>query len=226
MFESGISSSPSSSSSHFLYYCYYHLGSDIDKLPDALKTHDIIVITSPQAANVFLTSWEKAGKPNIKVATVGKGSSKPLISKGITPVFEPSDSTAETLAAELPSNLGTSVLYPSSAIAENTLEKGLQSRNFKVTRLNTYNTVPAVWTNDQEALAKSVDIVTFGSPSAVKTWAEKVGTDFTAVVIGPTSLKSAEKLGYKRVIAPANGSKGIEAWADAVATVADALGFT
>jgi uroporphyrinogen-III synthase len=146
-----------------------------------------------------------------------------LINKGIIPVFEPSDSTAETLALELPSNLGNTVLYPSSAIAENTLEKGLQSRNFKVTRLNTYNTVPAVWTSEQEALAKSVDIVTFGSPSAVKTWAEKVGTDFTAVVIGPTSFKSAEKLGYQKVIAPENGSKGIEAWAQAIANAADQL---
>ena len=146
-----------------------------------------------------------------------------MISKGINPIFEPSDSTAETLALELPSNLGNTVLYPSSAIAENTLEKGLQSRNFKVTRLNTYNTVPAVWTGEQEALAKSVDIVTFGSPSAVKTWAEKVGTDFTAVVIGPTSFKSAEKLGYQKVVAPENGSKGIEAWAQAISNVADSL---
>ena len=124
---------------------------------------------------------------------------------------------------ELPSNLGNTVLYPSSAIAENTLEKGLQNRNFKVTRLNTYNTVPAIWTSAQEELAKSVDIVTFGSPSAVKTWAEKVGTDFTAVVIGPTSFKSAEKLGYKQVIAPENGSKGIEAWAQAISKVADEI---
>ena len=151
-------------------------GEDSSKLPNALTASDIIVITSPQAASVFLSAWETAGRPaGLKIATVGKGTSSPLINAGITPVFEPSDSTAETLALELPSSLGNSVLYPSSAIAENTLAKGLEQRGFKVTRLNTYATVPAVWTEQQTQLARSVDIVTFGSPSAVKTWAEKVG---------------------------------------------------
>ena len=31
------------------------------------------------------------------------------------------------------------------------------------------------------------------------------------------------KLGYQKVIAPENGSKGIEAWAQAIANVADQL---
>ena len=108
-------------------------GEDSSKLPDAIKVHDVIVITSPQAAKVFLDSWESAGKPdNLKIATVGEGSSKPLRAAGLTPLFEPSDSTALTLAAELPTSLGETVLYPSSAIAENTLVEGLEKRGFKV----------------------------------------------------------------------------------------------
>ena len=159
-------------------------GEDSSQLPQALTASDIIVITSPQAASVFLSAWEIAGRPSgLKVASVGKGTSSPLIKAGITPIFEPSDSTAETLASELPSSLGSSVLYPSSAIAENTLAKGLEQRGFKVTRLNTYSTVPAVWTEQQTQLARSVDIVTFGSPSAVKTWAEKVGAVCCTTVV-------------------------------------------
>ena len=108
-------------------------GEDSSKLPDAIKVHDVIVITSPQAAKVFLDSWESAGKPdNLKIATVGEGSSKPLRAAGLIPLFEPSDSTALTLAAELPTTLGETVLYPSSAIAENTLVEGLEKRGFKV----------------------------------------------------------------------------------------------
>ena len=108
-------------------------GEDSQKLPDAIKAHDLIVITSPQAAKVFLDSWEIAGKPdNLKIATVGEGSSKPLRARGLIPLFEPSDSTALTLAAELPSDLGKTVLYPSSAIAENTLVEGLEKRGFQV----------------------------------------------------------------------------------------------
>lgn len=108
-------------------------GEDTAKLPDAIKAHDIIVITSPQAAKVFLEAWENAGKPdNLKIATVGEGSSKPLKFAGLTPIFEPSDSTAVTLAAELPIMYGKTVLYPSSAIAENTLVDGLAKRGFEV----------------------------------------------------------------------------------------------
>ena len=159
-------------------------GEDSSQLPKALTASDIIVITSPQAASVFLSAWETAGRPaGLKVASVGKGTSSPLIKAGITPIFEPSDSTAETLASELPSSLGSTVLYPSSAIAENTLAKGLEQRGFKVTRLNTYSTVPAVWTEQQTQLARSVDIVTFGSPSAVKTWAEKVGAMYYTAIV-------------------------------------------
>lgn len=188
-------------------------GEDYKDLPSAMTSHNLIVITSPQAATTFLNSWRDSGKPTVKVATVGKGTSKPLIAAGIHPVFEPSDSTAETLAAELPTSFGTSILYPSSAIAENTLARGLESRGFKVTRLNTYNTVPAVWTKEQQELAQNVDIVTIASPSAAKIWSEAAGTNYTAVVIGPTSRKAAQKAGYKEVICPEGGSQGIEAWA-------------
>jgi len=195
-------------------------GDDVDQLPAAMTAHDLVVITSPQAAGVFLKAWDAAGRPAVQVASVGKGTSAPLVKAGITPVFEPSDFTAESLAAEIPATLGTTVLYPSSAIAENTLANGLTERGFKVTRLNTYATVPATWTPEQTEQARSVDIVTFGSPSAVKTWAAKVGTEFTAVVIGPTSAKAATTAGYTRVIAPEGGSKGIEAWADTVVKAA------
>lgn len=98
-----------------------------------LESFDIITITSPQAASVFIDSWKKAGNPTgFKIVTVGKGTSKPLIENGLIPAFEPSDSTAVTLAAELPETLGKRVLYPSSALADNKLVSGLQSRDFAV----------------------------------------------------------------------------------------------
>ena len=85
----------------------------------------------------------------------------------------------------------------------------------KVTRLNTYSTVPSIWSAEQEALARSMDIVTFASPSSVKIWSEKVGTAFTAVVIGPSSAKAANSAGFERVVSP-EGSKGLGAWAEAI----------
>lgn len=154
-------------------------GEDIDKLSEAIMKNDIICITSPQAAQVFLSSWISINKPsNIKIASVGKGTSKPLIEAGITPVFEPSQSTAETLALELPLSLGNTILYPSSSLAETTLQKGLTERGFIVTRLNTYETVPSVWTEEQLNKAKEeVEIVTFASPSAIRIWRERCGVN-------------------------------------------------
>ena len=198
-------------------------GDDVGKLPDAIKTHDVIVITSPQAAHVFLESWHKCGKPSVKVASVGKGTSKPLISNGINVIFEPSDATAETLAKEIPLSIGKTVLYPSSAIAENVLVNGLTERGFVVTRLNTYCTVPAEWNDEQLNSAKNVDIVTFASPSAVKIWNEKVGNKFIAVTIGPTSHNAAEKLGFTSVFSP-DGSKGVDAWANLIKKIASNCG--
>lgn len=108
-------------------------GDDSAKLPQAMSDHDVIVITSPQAAKVFLESWIIAGRPSgLNIATVGEGSSRPLITEGLIPFFEPSDSTAKTLAAEMPDIHGKKLLYPSSAIAENTLVEGLEERGFTV----------------------------------------------------------------------------------------------
>lgn len=128
------------------YKCYeipcimFEKGEDLHRLPNEILQNDLIIITSPQAAKVFINSFETSNNDNsskdliqsVKVVSIGKGTSKPLLDKGIVPVFEPSDSTAETLAKELPLSFGKRVLYPSSAIAENTLVKGLEERGFSV----------------------------------------------------------------------------------------------
>lgn len=197
-------------------------GQDIDKLNKAIPRHDLIAITSPQAAQVFLTAWNEIERPPVRVVTVGKGTSKILIPNGIQPVFEPSEFTAETLTRELPLELGRTILYPSSSLAENTLQSGLESRGFVVTRLNTYETVPSTWTDAELATARGVDIVTFASPSAIKTWAQRCGSEITAVVIGPSSLAAAKKNGFMKVFSP-EGSKGIEAWAATIREVAQSM---
>ncbi len=192
-------------------------GSDLIRLEAEIKLHDIIVITSPQSAKIFINKWIEIGKPNnIKVVTVGKGTSKPLLDAGINVVFEPSDSTAVTLAKELPLNLGNSVLYPTSNLADNKLQEGLEARGFMVTRIETYATIPSIWDDNELFQAKNeIDIVAFGSPSAVRVWAARCGIDYTAVVIGPTSEKEALKHGFQRVVAP-SGSKGLLAWANLI----------
>ena len=47
--------------------------------------------------------------------------------------------------------------------------------------------------------AKNVDLVTFFSPSAVDIWAKRLGTNFTAIVIGPTTKEAALQKGFREV---------------------------
>lgn len=47
-------------------------GTDNSLLPQEISNSDSIVITSPQAADVFLTAWKQAGSPlDVQIATVG-----------------------------------------------------------------------------------------------------------------------------------------------------------
>jgi hypothetical protein len=98
----------------------------------AANRNDIVVITSPQSAMTFLPAWESVGRPKIKVASVGQGTSKPLIDAGLPPEFEASEATAQSLGNELPRTLGRTVLYPASMLADNSLEQLLTSRGFQV----------------------------------------------------------------------------------------------
>ena len=84
--------------------------------------------------------------------------------------------------------------------------------------MNTYTTVPATWTEVDYQLARSVQIVTFGSPSTVRIWKERVGNNFPAVAIGSTSFKAAKEAGFEEVYCPSSPS--IDSWANTVREVA------
>ena len=55
------------------------VGPDRDALPAALNDPEgwtWVCITSPEAAKVFLEAWQEAGRPDLPIATVGKGTAK------------------------------------------------------------------------------------------------------------------------------------------------------
>ncbi|CAM9204715.1 unnamed protein product [Ascophyllum nodosum] len=222
-------------------------GPDLPLLPTALEDRDLayVVITSPEAAKVFISGWKGAGQPAVPVACVGKATSETLEKSGIEPVFTPSKATGETLAAELPfpdEYAGVEprprVLYPASARAQMTLESRLVARGFHVQRLNTYDTVPAEWDASAEAAAMAASVVAFGSPSAVKTWAVRAGvareTIFErkeaaggpregitragalAACIGETSARACREAGWAESAIFYPEKPGMEGWARAI----------
>lgn len=213
--------------------CIEHaLGADRDKLSStlAMEDFDYIVITSPEAAKILAHAWIEAGQPKLgMVAAVGKATEEKLNEFGIDVSFVPSKATATTLAKELPlsddGNTSTA-LYPASAKANDTLQKGLEKRGFSVVRLNTYDTVPASWNDNQISLAKSASVVCFASPSAVKAWLKNTDRFETpralASCIGETSATACRTNNWRREHIFYPEKPGVAGWAVAVA---DALEY-
>jgi len=191
------------------------------ELHDHILQHDYVLITSPHAAVVFEEAWKKIDSPAVKVASVGAGTTKQLAAGGIIPVFQPSEATGEALARELPISLGTKALFPCSELADHRMKDRLAARGITVTRLDTYTTAPVKhWTKAMTELGQSCQIATFASPSAAQCWAQRIGTDAKAVVIGPTTEAEARRLGFKEVFSPPGPSGGLEPFAELIRNVA------
>eukprot|EP00955_Chlamydomonas_euryale_P067027 359718-Chlamydomonas_euryale.AAC.11 len=202
-------------------------GADRRALPDALTSggFDWVAVTSPEAATVFLDAWEEAGQPDVRVAVVGAGTGEVLRAAGVEPAFTPSIATGTVMGAELPRVAGgtNAVLYPSSAKASSDLQNALAASGYAVRRLNTYNTAgvaPEDVPRDMLDAAMGAQIVTFGSPSAVKAWVALVGlpaaSERLSVCIGSTSARACESAGLpmERVYHPA--SPGVDGWVESV----------
>eukprot|EP00879_Flechtneria_rotunda_P013147 GHRR01013732.1.p1 GENE.GHRR01013732.1~~GHRR01013732.1.p1 ORF type:complete len:217 (+),score=73.66 GHRR01013732.1:737-1387(+) len=148
-------------------------GPDRDQLPGLLQAggFDWVAVTSPEAASVFIEGWKAARSPQVRVAVVGGGTGEALAVAGIEASYTASKALGKVMGSELPHLEGgtDTVLYPASVKASTDLQDSLTAAGFRVKRINTYNTVGV--TNVEEQLlqqAKEADIITFGSPSAVK----------------------------------------------------------
>ena len=95
------------------------------------------------------------------------------------------------------------------------VEGGLNARGIPTRRINTYTTVPAEWDAADLAAARSAQVVTFASPSAVRVWADRAGTGALAVCIGETSAAECVRVGFAEERVRCPDSPGVEAWAPA-----------
>lgn len=218
--------------------CIEHAdGPDMEMLASTLSSNqfDYVVITSPEAANVFASAWVEAGRPELgMVAAVGKATGESLKENGLDVGFVPSKATAEILVQELPysdaaqiEGRTTTILYPASAKAPDTLQNGLEGRGFSVTRLNTYDTVPASWTTDLLSLAESATVACFASPSAVKAWLKNTAAidkpRAIAACIGETSASACRNEEWEESAIFYPDKPGIDSWALAVADALESI---
>ena len=217
--------------------CIEHAhGPDFDNLPQTLYSStepwDYVVITSPEAAKVLSSAWDpKRQSEAPAVAAVGVATQIALESYGIPVAFTPSKATAVFLSKELPissSAATTRILYPASARAAQTLATGLEARGMQVTRLDTYDTIQATWTQEQQNAATKCQIACFASPSAVKGWLANMNASDgvsrpLAACIGETSANACRDKGWKEADIFYPEAPGMEGWVAAVEQAAESL---
>ena len=184
-----------------------------------LNDFDWIIFTSPNSIKYFMTfiNKRKGSIHNHKIACVGSKTASMLTAFNLNPALIPEKYTTRDLLEKFQTfDLRKKrILIPSSNLARNDLEKGLQAFGAKVQRIEVYKNVP--YDNPkkknlhQRICNNSIDCITFFSPSAVNSFLEVMGEEIIQLinssrivlaVIGPTTAQAIIAKGLKPAIQP------------------------
>lgn len=151
------------------------------KTVDALADFDWIVFTSPRAARAVTSRLDGCPR-GLRVGSVGPSTDAALRRAGWS-----SDVIGRGGASALIEEItslhileGARVLFPASSLASDTVEREVQKRGGRVERVEAYRTVSL--RPDKERLLADlrhgVDVVTFASPSGVRSLAVALEVDW------------------------------------------------
>lgn len=189
------------------------------RLTEALRdrsNYDWIVFTSANGVRAFFdavaVSDVSGEAPLGRVAAVGPATEAALAAAGHPADVVPEMHTADALAtclAERAHLTGTRFLWPRGDLARDRFS-ALRARGAIVDDVVAYRTVADVVgarSLGQAVLAGRIDIVTFASPSAVRSFVTVAGTrlgDAQVAVIGPSTEAAAESSGLQVAIRAAD----------------------
>jgi uroporphyrinogen III methyltransferase/synthase len=199
---------------------------------------DWIVFASSNAVDSFIarllaSSNDLRTLRGVRLCAVGASTAERLARFGIKADLLPGESRAEgivqaiTAAGEV---AGLKVLLPRSDIGREIVAEELRKRGAEVTEVIAYRTLVADPEREGEPdiyrmlLERSIDVVTFTSPSAVRNFVSVLGAEpaadllrTTAVAsIGPVTAEAAAQFNIQTTIMPAQYT--IPALADAIVT--------
>jgi uroporphyrinogen-III synthase len=173
-----------------------------------LAEFDWLIVTSAHAATAVV---ERVGErpPALRIATVGAATAGELEGAGWWVDHVGRGPGAEALLGELAARdavAGQRVLFPASALAPGTLERGLATLGARVERVEAYQMLPAPLELAQcraEVASRRVEAVTFASPSALAGLVAACGHGALAAllarvavaVIGPTTAHALAAFG-------------------------------
>jgi uroporphyrinogen III methyltransferase/synthase len=188
------------------------------------KVHqfDWIVFTSANGVESFFGCLKALGKDarclaGARVASVGPATSEALGRFGIAADFVPSRFLSRAIAEELATSYelkGKAILLARAASGDPDLARELIRSGAQVTEVETYRTVTDTSDKSQDIeqlLKGNVDLVTFTSPSTVRSFLEIVGPERFAAAhvktefasIGPVTSAAMQQVGL-RVAVEAN----------------------
>ncbi len=197
---------------------------------------DWIVFTSVNGVDAVLSRIPERDQPmgDAKVVAVGPATAARLDSHGVTVDVIPKQHRAEAAAEELIRNHdlnGAHVLLPRTNLAAAELPDTLRGAGAAVTDVVAYRTIAVTDTGDVDLAGMlergALDVVTFTSPSAVRTCVALLGGPERAKAllarvvvasIGPVTTRALAAFGLRADIVP--GTATIPALADAIASQA------
>ena len=172
--------------------------------------YEWVIFTSANGVDFFRTAAEDVGLDakgalaSTRLCCVGPATAAAIEALGLTvevvPETHRSEAVLDAISARTPLR-GKRILIPAAAEARRVLPDGLRRLGAKVDTVTAYRTL-AVEDPDPGALdriERGVDLVTFTSPSAVRSFHRMVGGEVVANagVIGPVTADAARELGYR-----------------------------
>ncbi len=196
--------------------------SSIGKIND----FDWIVFSSVNAVRYFLSRCQLKGmdvrKTRALIAAVGAKTREELLQFDLEVKVTPGSYNAQSLLGAFAASemRGKKILLPSSEIARDELEAGLDNMGAEVSRVTVYRNV-VNRENDPESLIKKIeegkiDCLVFFSPSSVHYLAEIIGesamksirdSSQAVAAIGPTTAQALRQAGIMPDILPAKSTE-------------------
>jgi uroporphyrinogen III methyltransferase/synthase len=185
--------------------------SQVDKSLSQLQAYDWLVFTSPTGVRFFsqrmgLLGYAMAWDGPPKVGAVGARTAAALGKQGTRVEFTPTNFLTVELALELPGPAGRVLMLRADIAGRKTADL-LRDRGFTVEDLSIYRTGRKPIGDPARLVA--VDLVVFGSPSAVESLcAQLPPKDLLKIVskpaacIGSVTAEAARKRGFLDVIQP------------------------
>ena len=199
---------------------------------------DWIVFSSRHAVDAFLarllaSPLDLRALGGVKLCAVGPATAEHLQRAGLKVDLVPTESGAESAAQALVASgpmAGAHVLLPRADIGREVIAEELRRRGTHVTEVVAYRTVevdherpdsPDIY---RMLLDRQIDVVTFTSPSAVRSLVELLGAEQTADLlkpavvasIGPVTANAAARLNIETSVMPLQST--IPALVDAIRT--------